>query len=488
MRWAPWMRVTAGSAVLAAVVAATAGTAAAATAPVPSPSTSVTRSSSPTATPTPPSSPSTTPTPSTSTTPSRTPTRSTTPSPSPTGGTSEPAASGTSTLPTPPTKDSPAEGEPDQQVALSGVLLAAQIAEADRIAATLSASNSKVAAATREMNSLSDRSNALLESLVAARETERAATDEATSSHTDLVVLEGRLATAHRILRDWVFSVYAGGGGDADLAGMLDALGSEPDQVGDPLGDLSYLTEQRTLAIRDIKVLTAEQVRLSAAADAARASAAAATRVIQRDKGALDKIVLAQRSKMAKLRNLQVSEVEKAGPIASLLVGARTPAAKAAAQRLRDALSSASVDTTAIGKPCTNDTSVYPNGMIPPSGLCAIWRAPGESLAPAAAASFNAMSQAYAAQTGVALCITDSYRSLPDQISIKGKRGRFAATPGTSRHGLGHAVDLCGGVQDFGSPAHQWMRQNAPLYGWFHPSWAAAGGSLPEPWHWEFSG
>ncbi|MFL6164816.1 MAG: D-alanyl-D-alanine carboxypeptidase family protein [Ornithinibacter sp.] len=388
----------------------------------------------------------------------------------------------------PPTKAAPAEGEPDHQVALSGALLAAQIAEADRIASTLSASNSKVAAATREMNALSDKSNALLESLVAARETERAATDEATSSRVDLAVLEARLATAHRILSDWVFSVYAGGGGDADLAGMLDALGSEPDQVGDPLGDLSYLTEQRTLAMRDIKVLTAEQVRLSAAADAAKASAAAATRVIQRDKGALDKIVLAQRSKMAKLRSLQVAEVEKAGPVASLLVGARTPAAKAAAQRLRDALSSASVDTTAIGKPCTNDSTVYPNGMIPPSGLCPIWQAPGESLSPAAAASFNAMSQAYAAQTGIALCITDSYRSLPDQISIKGKRGRFAATPGTSRHGLGHAVDLCGGVQDFGSPAHQWMRQNAPLYGWFHPSWAAAGGSLPEPWHWEFAG
>ena len=371
---------------------------------------------------------------------------------------------------------------------MSGALLVAQIAEADRIAAALSASNSKVAAATREMNTLSDKSNALLESLVAARETERAATDEAVSSRTDLTVLEARLATAHRILSDWVFSVYAGGGGDADLAGMLDALGSEPDQVGDPLGDLSYLTEQRTLAMRDIKVLTAEQVRLSAAADAAQASAAAATRVIQRDKGALDKIVLAQRSKMAKLRSLQVAEVEKAGPVASLLVGARTPAAKAAAQRLRDALSSASVDTTAIGKPCTNDSTVYPNGMIPPSGLCPIWQAPGESLSPGAAASFNAMSQAYAAQTGVALCITDSYRSLPDQISIKGKRGRFAATPGTSRHGLGHAVDLCGGVQSFGSPAHQWMRQNAPLYGWFHPSWAAAGGSLPEPWHWEFAG
>ena len=470
------MRVTAGSAVLAAVVAATAANATAAVPPQPTPSTSVTRSASPTPTPTTPSPTSSTPKPSTPK--PSTPKPSTRPSPS------------TSTAPSvqPPTKAAPAEGEPDQQVALSGALLAAQIAEADRIAATLSASNSKVAAATREMNALADKSNALLESLVAARETERAATDEATTSHTDLAVLEGRLANAHRILGDWVFSVYAGGGGDADLAGMLDALGSEPDKVGDPLGDLSYLTEQRTLAMRDIKVLTAEQVQLSAAADAAQASAAAATRVIQRDKAALDKIVLAQRSKMAKLRGLQVAEVEKAGPIASLLVGARTPAAKAAAQRLRDALSSASVDTTAIGKPCANDATIYPNGMIPPSGLCPIWQAPGESLSPGAAASFNAMSQAYAAQTGVALCITDSYRSLPDQISIKGKRGRFAATPGTSRHGLGHAVDLCGGVQNFGSPAHQWMRQNAPLYGWFHPSWAAAGGSLPEPWHWEFSG
>ena len=76
-----------------------------------------------------------------------------------------------------------------------------------RIAAALSASNSKVAAATREMNALSDRSNALLESLVGARETERAASDEATSSHTDLAVIEARLATAHRILSDWVFSV-----------------------------------------------------------------------------------------------------------------------------------------------------------------------------------------------------------------------------------------------------------------------------------------
>jgi zinc D-Ala-D-Ala carboxypeptidase len=454
------MRGAAGSIALAAVVAGTATNAVAE--PVPSPSSTSTRSTS---------SPAPTPT-------------STTPKPTPSTGT-------TTTPPSErPRTASPTEGdgEPDHPVGLSGAFLDAQIAEADRIAAALTASNSKVAAATREMNALSDKSNALLESLVAARETERAATDEAVSAHADLVVLEGRLATARQILRDWVFSVYSGGGGDADLAGMLDAMSSEPDQVGDPLGDLSYLTEQRTRALQDVKVLTAEQVRLSAAADAAEASAADATRVIQRDKAALDKVVLAQRARVGELRKLQVAEVEKAGPVANILVGARTPAAKAAAQRLRDALASASVDTTAIGKPCTGDTTVYPNGMIPASGLCPLWGAAGESLSPGAAASFNAMSKAYAAQTGIPLCVTDSYRSLPDQISIKAKRGRFAATPGTSRHGLGRAVDLCGGVQSFGSPAHQWMRQNAPLYGWFHPSWAAAGGSLPEPWHFEYAG
>lgn len=37
-------------------------------------------------------------------------------------------------------------------------------------------------------------------------------------------------------------------------------------------------------------------------------------------------------------------------------------------------------------------------------------------------------------------------------------------------------------------PAHEWMKQNAALYGWFHPSWAEPDGSLPESWHWEHSG
>jgi LAS superfamily LD-carboxypeptidase LdcB len=64
----------------------------------------------------------------------------------------------------------------------------------------------------------------------------------------------------------------------------------------------------------------------------------------------------------------------------------------------------------------------------------------------------------------------------------------LAAVPGTSNHGWGTAVDLCGGVEAFGTATHLWMLENAPAFGWFHPSWAKPGGGRPEPWHWEFAG
>ena len=418
--------------------------------------------------------PSPTPTPTSTPTPAPTPTRAATSTPSPSAPTASP--SGPS-----------GHVEPDHE-AIDASVLRSQIAEAARITAALNSSNSQVAAATQEMDRLADRSNALLESLALAQDVESAATQEATTARADLVLLEARLERARAIVRDWVFSVYSGGGGESDIAGMLDAMLAEPDDVGDPLGDLSYLTEQRTRALQDVRVLTAEQVRLSAAADAAEKRASEARAKIEKDKVALDKALLDQREKVTGLRQLQVTEVQKAGPIAGMLVGARSPEARAAAARLRDALSAATFDVTNIGKPCTDDTSSYPNGMIPASGLCPVWGAPGERLAPDAAAAFSALSKVYAAQTGTPLCITDSYRSYSEQVSVKVTRGRFAATPGTSRHGLGRALDLCGGVQRFDSAAHRWMTANGPLYGWFHPSWAAAGGSLPEPWHFEFAG
>ncbi|TAL13012.1 MAG: peptidase M15, partial [Frankiales bacterium] len=40
----------------------------------------------------------------------------------------------------------------------------------------------------------------------------------------------------------------------------------------------------------------------------------------------------------------------------------------------------------------------------------------------------------------------------------------------------------------FGSSTYRWLKANAPRFGWVHPAWAEPGGSLPEPWHWEFVG
>ena len=256
-------------------------------------------------------------------------TRSTSPAPTPPPDpTTDPIAPAAPLRPPGDTSDY----EPtDHYAPLTGAFLASQVAEANRISAALAVHTSRVAVATREMDLLAEKSNALLESLAAARETEHAATLEATRARADLAALDARLEASRAVVREWVFQVYSGGTGGSDVAFMIEAMAAEAEDVGDPLGDLSYLTEQRTRALQDVRVLTAEQVRLSAATDAAAAEAAAATRRIEDDSSALAKVVAAQRARVDELRALQIAEVEKAGPVASVLVGARTPEAKRAA-------------------------------------------------------------------------------------------------------------------------------------------------------------
>jgi LAS superfamily LD-carboxypeptidase LdcB len=133
-------------------------------------------------------------------------------------------------------------------------------------------------------------------------------------------------------------------------------------------------------------------------------------------------------------------------------------------------------------------TAGYANGFIPDSALCPLWQAPGEKLRADAAAAFNRMSQYHAATAGGPLCVTDSYRSYSGQVSLYRRKPSLAATPGTSEHGWGKAVDFCGGVERYGSNAFYWMKQNAGRFGFFHPDWAEPSGSRPEAWHWEYSG
>jgi cell wall-associated NlpC family hydrolase len=129
----------------------------------------------------------------------------------------------------------------------------------------------------------------------------------------------------------------------------------------------------------------------------------------------------------------------------------------------------------------------YPNGLIPPSAMCPLGVA-GHVLRCDAAAAYRAMSSAYASAFGSPICITDSYRTYAGQVRLYGQKPTLAAVPGTSNHGWGLAVDLCGGIESYGTAAYTWMKANAGRFGFLHPDWAEPGNGREEPWHWEYAG
>ena len=87
------------------------------------------------------------------------------------------------------------------------------------------------------------------------------------------------------------------------------------------------------------------------------------------------------------------------------------------------------------------------------------------------------------------ICITDSYRTYASQVRLYGQKPALAAVPGTSNHGWGLAVDLCGGIET--------LRHARSTRGWSPtpagsgsctPTWADPGNGREEPWHWEYAG
>lgn len=142
--------------------------------------------------------------------------------------------------------------------------------------------------------------------------------------------------------------------------------------------------------------------------------------------------------------------------------------------------------STGTGSGTVGGWGGFSNGMIPTANLCAVSATSTHRLRCDAAAAYRALAAAYQRKFGSPLCLTDSYRSYDAQVTLYGQKPTLAAVPGTSNHGWALAVDLCGGVERFGTPQHAWMQQNGPRFGWVHPQWARQGGSREEPWHWEF--
>jgi zinc D-Ala-D-Ala carboxypeptidase len=121
----------------------------------------------------------------------------------------------------------------------------------------------------------------------------------------------------------------------------------------------------------------------------------------------------------------------------------------------------------------------YGNGRLPRELLTPIGIGQHRLWAPAAQ-QFTAMRTA-AAQQGVSISVTDSYRSYDSQVELAARKGLsqnggLAAVPGTSEHGWGLAVDM-----DVNGVGMNWLKANGATYGWVQPS-------TREPWHWEFHG
>lgn len=127
----------------------------------------------------------------------------------------------------------------------------------------------------------------------------------------------------------------------------------------------------------------------------------------------------------------------------------------------------------------------YPNGLLPEEALCELYD--GYFLRADAAQDFLELNMEYVDEFGENICINSAYRDLPNQHRVYAEQPPgFAAVPGTSNHGLGQAIDLGCGIQNFRSERWNWMEENGARYNWIHPAWAK---SNPfEPWHWEYEG
>lgn len=132
------------------------------------------------------------------------------------------------------------------------------------------------------------------------------------------------------------------------------------------------------------------------------------------------------------------------------------------------------------------------NGNLPRSAMTALsWcvdtQGNAQWLRSDAAAAMTELNAAFRAEFGENIAIDLSYRSYADQVLAKQLFGGLAATPGTSNHGWGTAIDTWEwDAYDFGSARHEWLVANGPAFGWVCP--AATESGNPEYWHFEFTG
>ncbi len=144
-----------------------------------------------------------------------------------------------------------------------------------------------------------------------------------------------------------------------------------------------------------------------------------------------------------------------------------------------------SVAQDAVSCPAPDQGWDPDSGRVPDADLAPIPWSPTDRVRADVLDGLVALDAAYVERFGVHLTINSSYRTFAAQQGLSDPSSPIAAPPGCSNHGLGFAVDLGGGVQAFGTPQYEWLKQHAETYGWTHPDFAEPDGRVPEPWHWE---
>lgn len=351
----------------------------------------------------------------------------------------------------------------------------------------------QVAGVRQRLIRLDARANAALDRYQVAKQAadKAEAANEVAQQH--LAAAQARTDAARATLEQMAAGAYrtlAGGGQLGTALALVDT--GDPQQFVDGLAILSQIGKSESAVVDDLRLAEADELRTEHLAADAADRATATAHDAQVVKQAADRLVAKQqqalRHERALLANTRQAAAKAHSRARSLERAIARARAKALAIQARQAARAAS--SGLLAKCDGTSVAGYPNGQLPVHALCPLWGAPGEALRSDAAAAFNRMSHAYASAFGVPLCVTASYRTYQRQVELYATMpSGYAAVPGTSNHGWGLAVDLCGGIQVDGSPEHAWLLDHAAAYEWFHPAWAMPGGAGPhEPWHWEYAG
>lgn len=373
-------------------------------------------------------------------------------------------------------KDKAKRAKPnDDQTPLTADQVKGQLDQAAKLQGDLAAANLEYAKASAALEELSAQSQAAMNEVATARAAQATAQAQETHQLAVLKNLNTQVQQARDDVQHMAYEAYVNGPGLlTEVAALMDVVvrGAEGSKAA---GTLDYLAAGRAADEVKYQALARQQQAAAQKAVEARMAREAATK---RAEEAQAKVVTALLAQRAAVESLQATREGTADQLRAMGYDVQ--------------LSSAPLDLNAINDLvktplCTEDNGTYRNGFFPATALCPINGHPGEMMRPAAARGLNALKKAYEADLGKRLCITDTYRPYHEQVIVARQSPRLAARPGYSKHGLGLAVDLCGGVENFGTREYLWMKQHAPLFGFYHPSWAEPNGSMPEPWHWEYA-